>query len=81
MASSYSSRWLKRKWVIVKKRSPRSPITETNMRFRTKKQAQKEARMLNKGSNVTHLVRKVGWRRKRARFLTGENHYPYHEVA
>ena len=62
---TYSSRWLKRKWVIVKKRSALSPITETNMRFRTKKQAQKEARQLNKGSSVKHLVRKVGWRRKR----------------
>jgi hypothetical protein len=26
------------------------------MRFRTKKQAQKEARQLNKGSSVKHLV-------------------------
>jgi hypothetical protein len=30
-------------------------IAETSMRFRTKKQAQKEARIFNKGSSVKHV--------------------------
>ena len=54
MTSSYSARWLKRKWVIVKKRSSRSPITETDMRFRTKKQAQKEIKTIFNHFRNTH---------------------------
>jgi hypothetical protein len=55
------------KWLIARRKGT-SPITTTNLRFRTKKRAQKEADELNKeyeGSDVKFMVREKGWRRKR----------------
>jgi predicted adenine nucleotide alpha hydrolase (AANH) superfamily ATPase len=63
---TYSHVRLQKKWLIAKKKGTH-PITVTSLRFRTKKQAQKKASILNKqtkGSDVKFLVRKKNWRRK-----------------
>ena len=55
------------KWLIARRKGT-SPITTTNLRFRTKKRAQKEANELDrvyKDSDVKFMVREKGWRRKR----------------
>jgi len=55
------------RWIIAR-RKERSPLMVTSLRFRTKKQAMKEASELNRkyeGSGIEFLVRKAGWNRKR----------------
>jgi hypothetical protein len=51
------------------RRKGKSPITVVaGEHYRTKKRAEKEARKFNKvykGSGITFMVRKEGWRRKR----------------
>jgi hypothetical protein len=57
----------KPKWLIARRKGT-NPIRVTSLRFRTKKQAEKRVRSLNKqteGSDLKFLVREVGWRRKR----------------
>jgi hypothetical protein len=64
--SNYSHEWLKRKYLLAERRG-RAPIRATGLRFKTKKQAEREADRLNrqlKGTDTEVLVRKVGWRRK-----------------
>jgi hypothetical protein len=55
------------KWLVARRKGM-SPVRVTSLRFRTKKQAEKRVRSLNKpteGSDLKFLVREVGWRRKR----------------
>ena len=55
---TYSHNWLKRKWLIAKRKG-KSPIRVAHLRFRTKKRAQKKVSELNKaykGSDTRFLV-------------------------
>ena len=57
------------KWLIAKRTADR-PVFVTPMRFRTKSEADREVKRMNRelgkvGSMNEFLVREVGWRRKR----------------